>query len=152
MPILFIPRHPRWQSLYWGTADLTFWVYLLIWCKTFTVLVFSIVYVFFFAKEQKKKREHFYLLKTFFRFMKLLMFLFVVSVGFSIHWRWLLDEPWIFSISIKIFKSAHSSPQYRVILKPARCTVTYICLILHVSQFALYILLTFYCSFLYIVF
>ena len=61
MPILFIPRHPCWQSLYWGTADLTFWVYLLIWCKTFTVLVFSIVYVFFFAKEQKKKKENIFI-------------------------------------------------------------------------------------------
>ena len=61
MPILFIPRHPHWQSLYWGTADLTFWVYLLIWCKTFTVLVFSIVYVFFFAKEQKKKKKRTFL-------------------------------------------------------------------------------------------
>lgn len=54
--------------------------------------LYFISLMFFFAK-----KKHFYLLKTFCWFMKL-MFLFVVSVGFSIHWHWLLDEPWFFSI------------------------------------------------------
>lgn len=45
MPSLFILRRTHRQSFYWGTADLTFWFYLLFWCNTFTVLVFCIIYV-----------------------------------------------------------------------------------------------------------